>query len=125
MPIKYHYDIERNVLYETGLGEVTYQDFVDYRKELMAVPLRPWFKALADYSHAQVGLSSEDMWRVKRISDEIVRRCGGGTLAIVVSDDLGYGMARMFTMTSDVPEMKAAVFKSRSEACAWLGIDEP
>jgi hypothetical protein len=125
MHIKYRYDRERNILYERGVDEVSYGDFRSYYRELSDLPLKPGFKNLADYRDITIKLSSEDIWRVKKIADDLVRRCGGSKLAVVVDSDFSYGMARMFTMTSDLPGFEIGVFKNTREACAWLEIEEP
>ena len=127
MPIKYRYDVDSNVVYEMGWGEVTFRDLEEYHKELLGLPLKPGFKDLADYTKAKVMLTSDELWRIKNISNAIAELIGSADfkLAIVVNDNLSYGMARMFTMTSDVEQLEIMVFKTISEACAWLGIEEP
>lgn len=103
MPIKIRYDEGKNILYERGVDEVSYQDFREHQKRLSHVPLKAGFKNLADYRSITVKLTSEQIWRVKQSSDEIVGSCGGAKLAVVVDSDFSYGMARMFTLTSDLP----------------------
>ena len=43
----------------------------------------------------------------------------------MASDDLGFGMARMYSLASEAGDFEAAVFKTMSEARAWQGIEEP
>ena len=127
MPIKFRYDADRNILYETGEGELSYQDFTEYRANLLAQPIRPASKALvlADYRNARIALSSDEMWQIKKQSDEVAGFFGGAKVAIVAPDDLGFGMARMYSMVSEAGDFEGAVFKTMSEARAWLGIEEP
>jgi hypothetical protein len=127
MPIKFKYDPDNNILYETGEDEVTYQDFVEYRENLLAQPARPASKALVlcDYRTARIALSSEEMWRIKGKSDKVADFFGGAKVAIVAADDLGFGMARMYSMASEPGDFEVEVFKTVAQACAWLGIEEP
>ena len=127
MPIKFKYDPDNNILYETGEGEVTYQDFAAYRKSLLARPASTASKALVlcDYRTARVTLSSEEMWRIKRESDKVAEFFGGAKVAIVAPDDFGFGMARMYSMASEPGDFEVGAFKTMAEACAWLGIEVP
>lgn len=127
MPIKFRYDPDRNILYETGEGEVTYQDFVEHRQNLLASPVKPASKALVlcDYRTARISLSSEEVWRIKRKSDKVAEFFGGAKVAIVAADALGFGMARMYSMASEPGDFEVDVFKNMAEACAWLGVEKP
>jgi hypothetical protein len=127
MPIKITYDPERNILYETGEGEISYKEFVEHRKMLLAYPAKPSSRALVlcDYRTARIDFSPEEMWRIKKMSNRVAEAFGGARVAIVASDDFGYGMARMYSMASEAGDFMVEAFKTMAEACAWLGIEVP
>lgn len=127
MPIKITYDPDRNILYETGEGDISYKEFVEHRTMLLAYPVKPASKALVlcDYRTARINFSSEEMWRLKRMSNKVAEAFGGARVAIVAADDFGYGMARMYSMASEAGDFVVEAFKTMADACAWLGIEEP
>ena len=51
-------------------------------------------------------------------------RAAGGRLAILVADELQYGMARAYSTIAATTREDAAVFYSMDEALDWLGTDE-
>lgn len=127
MPFKFKYDVGRNILYETAEGDLSYQDFMDYHNKLASASIKAPGNTLvlADFRNARVDLSADEMWKVKRKTDQLAEFYGGVKMAIVATDDFGFGMARMYSMTSDIEDFQAAVFKTMGEARAWLGIEEP
>ncbi len=57
--------------------------------------------------------------RVARTRDEMPHAAGGSRLALIVSDDLGFGLARMYALTG-APDERIGVFRNMEDAEAWL-----
>jgi hypothetical protein len=83
----------------------------------------PTLNALWDFSHASMNSISSD---AVRTMFALVQRLGsrrqGGKTAVVVPEDLGFGMARMFQIMSDTDDFpfKINVFRTYDEAKQWL-----
>jgi hypothetical protein len=78
--------------------------------------LRLW-----DLRGIQVGMSVAEIQAVARISQERDRRGQGrGRLALVVGDDLAYGLSRVHQVFRESEVTSQRVFRSVDDARAWL-----
>jgi len=61
---------------------------------------------------------------VSRFFQSISRQLGDGKLALVMSRDVDFGIARAWqTITADNAEMDIFVFRDFDRAVTWLGVD--
>ncbi len=81
MPITFHYERNSNILFETGTGEITIEEFLAYREKLEAVGMESDFRCLANYLDAIVDVSFEDMQMAAKHSKNIVADMGEVRLA--------------------------------------------
>jgi len=116
-------DADRTTVTIRASGQASVEGFDAYLKELLAHPRwLPGMRALVDLRNLDASHLTKD--QVKQISDlhvPIGDRLGGGPCAIVVSDPLHFGLARMWEAYSDrrVP-LRVRVFDSMDEAREWL-----
>ncbi len=123
MPISYTYDRECNILYENGSGEVTFEDFVNYRMELLSGGLQPNLRCLIDYTSAQVNFSFNEMVSLMPSTRQVSQAIGSIKAAICASDDLGFGMACMYSALIGDENIEVMVFRNLKDARVWLGIE--
>jgi hypothetical protein len=119
MPAFYKIDKERKLVLSTGSGVLTREDLLGHQERLSRDPdFHPDFSQLSDFTHitkteltpADVRLAAE-----KSIFSPHSRR------AMVVKDDLQFGLARMFEIHRDLAgETGIRVFRNIDEALDWI-----
>jgi hypothetical protein len=122
--MKYQVYIDKalNVLFDRHEGEITYQAFRDSIRELYEHP--DWQKGLdviSDLREASLVLSSSEM---RQIITSFMVDDEANKLAVVVSRDSEFGMARMFEILSEETNIwkEYKIFRDMAEAKKWLGI---
>jgi hypothetical protein len=121
MPVDYRIDSERRIVFSTGTGAVTVQEILAYQQRLRQDPaFSADFNQLFDYRTVSAeqlrttdiqGLAETDVFSP------------GSRRAFVVSEDVTFGLARMFEMFRDSNE-RIVVFRNINEARRWLGLDD-
>lgn len=116
-------DIHNNLTIITANGILLYEDIMSTVTDYYSGTVTEFI--LWDLSEADVSKISNDeimkiATKVKNISTDRVR----GKTAIVSPKDLGYGLARMFEVFSEIQNLPFAYksFRNISEAKNWLGI---
>ena len=117
MPL--NYKIEGGILYETVKGEIRLQKQIDLVQEALADPALPSpLKVLRD-ARKQIGLIGDSLEELQHIIDLLNRLAPGTQMAIVASENVAFGMSRVFQarvhQTHDV-----SVFRDIDEAREWL-----
>jgi hypothetical protein len=118
MSADYKIDKERRLVLSSGSGLLTKEDILGHMDRLSKDPdFEPDFSQLADFSQVTgVEFGPEDVrqFAQRDIYSSRARR------AIVVKDDLQYGLARMFEIHRDLKgETGIRVFRSLDEALEW------
>lgn len=121
MPVSHHVDPARRSVFTTFEGTVTDADLAEHLAALTADgDLDPAYDHLVDAR----GITE------LRISTNAVRGAtqvnpfsAGARLAVVVSDDAAYGMARMAVALSSRDEGRALITRDLAEARRWLGLE--
>jgi len=118
MSADYKIDKERRLVLSSGSGVLTKEDILGHMDRLSKDPdFEPDFSQLADFSQVTgVEFGPEDVrqFAQRDIYSSRARR------AIVVKDDLQYGLARMFEIHRDLKgETGIRVFRSLDEALEW------
>ena len=118
MPITYSIDRARRRLFTAAEGSVTYPEVMAHlEKERVdnGLPLNELVVA----TRAKVAFSPVDVRQVIKRLRDLGRHHALGPTAIVVDDDLSYGMMRMLEMlVEDVCDVRP--FRNAGEAEAWL-----
>ncbi len=120
MPIKLSIDHVARTATASAIGRIHLEDIrehLDGERVRGGLPYREFI----DATRAVVDLSAED---TRSIVDLLRRMAGRGALgptAVIVSDDLSYGMLRMLqTLLGDVAEVRPFRAGQESEARSWL-----
>lgn len=120
MPAEYLIDIERRLVISRAWGALTDDDVCEHYQALRADPLfDPTYRQLVDMTGITkdlVGISTKQQASQNQIFAPGVRR------AWVASQDYTFGMARMYAVSAESKGQSIGVFRDRSEAEAWLGL---
>lgn len=79
-------------------------------------------QVLINHAEAHVhGLTVAEIQGVAQLCTTINEALSGGRVAVLMADDLDYGLARMWlTYTADLLSYESALFRDFAEAVAWL-----
>ena len=119
MPIHYAIDPVHGRMLTRADGLVTYHDVnahldVEQRNRDLHRP------ELLDARGATTDITSEQVRRLVRRAAEILRNADLGPTAIVTTDDVAYGMARMYSILLEDVGANAEVFRDVASATRWL-----
>lgn len=121
MPIEHRVDPEAGILHVRRWGPVSTQDEDRACREREADPLVvPGIPVLVDTTGVEPADSPET---VRYIADCVTRLAADlqcGPVAIVVADDVQYGMARMYMALTELVHPDTRVFRSTEEAMEWI-----
>lgn len=113
MPFDYTIIPEQQLVEVRFRGAVQVNDLAEARARVTGDPAhQPGFALLIDMRDADLSVMAGENLRRRAGSPPTAR-----AMAILVSTDLGYGMARMYELAS---AGRVAVFRSYEEAVAWL-----
>jgi hypothetical protein len=120
MPVTLDVDHQQQTTRVTVIGNITIEDVrVHLGEEGERTGLG--FRELIDASMATVTFSSEDARRIVDILKKLGAKSALGPTAIIVSDDLTYGMIRMIgSLLDEVCEIRAFRIAERHKAEEWL-----
>jgi hypothetical protein len=120
MPIHFTYDPQLMMLLTSAEGLVSFEDIQKHLdKELPAgaIGCREIFDALA----ASTNLTPEQIREIVGRVRAMMRNGPFGPTAIITTNDLFFGMARMFAIMCELGEgPKVGVFRAVSGGLAWL-----
>ena len=122
MPITYRIDTERNLVHTTASGTLTDEDVISMKASLVRNPdFRPGMNELSDIRQVEeLAVTPEGIRQMVQQDEEDVDQITKHRLAIVVSQDLAFGMARMYEMLTEGHMENVSVFRELDEAVAWL-----
>jgi hypothetical protein len=121
MPITYHIKKQEELIHTRCGGDVSFQEVLDHFTRLEQDPHRPQrLDVLLDLRDVT---STPTINQLQAVSAQIGRTRQSvdfGFCAIVVSQDLLFGLARMFEAFVEGKFTETRVFRSASGAEAWL-----
>lgn len=123
MPMSYTIDGDANVIKLTGDGLLTDQEMVDCVDAMRRDPeLKPGMNSLSDMRRIEVGFTSTGVGKMLEVMRATEHMRGEARAAIVVTEDVAFGMARMFEMKTEGSELQPEfrVFRDIDEAVGWL-----
>ncbi|HET7535685.1 MAG TPA: hypothetical protein VFJ90_04475 [Candidatus Didemnitutus sp.] len=120
MPTDYVIDVPRRVIFSTTTGNSSLQEIKEHHTRLMQDPsFAPSFNQLLDLRQLEGhNATTADLMA---LAERNVFGAGSRR-AIVVSQDVHYGLARMFEMMRQGEE-EIMVFRDIAEARQWLGLE--
>jgi hypothetical protein len=127
MPIVFSIDTEHHVVWARATGVLNDADMFDYQRTVWSRPEVAGFDEIVDMTEAgQVEMGTGDrMIRLAAASAETDIPGHPAKLAIIASEPLHFGLARMYQTYRELDPRstkKVAVFRTRQEALEWLGL---
>ncbi len=123
MPIESHYDTERKIIYRILTGKITSDQIADSLEDSLNDPGyihgAPviWDMRQADMS----GLFTRDFMQAGGHIKRLTKRRGTGyKMAIVIKEDIQFGLTRMFISLAATLPIKFKIFRSMREAEDWI-----
>ena len=127
MPITYQLRPDENLVILVHVGAVTDDEFMSFYKALFEdTRFDVSFNMLVDLRQAESSVRGAGTLKE---SAEFMRRQYVSTtarpkIAVVASEDISFGLARMYEAFSDAAHWEFEVFRSADTALAWLGLSE-
>jgi hypothetical protein len=115
----HHVDHNLHRLVTTWQGKILFEDVVAHYEQRDAIGAAE-YDQLSDLRNARVSISTAQVERLATGILNKARTARLGRVAIVASEDVSFGMSRMFS-TMVAPEYTINVFRSYAEAREWLG----
>jgi hypothetical protein len=120
MPIDYHIDRTRSIIYSTGAGWLSVEEISDLQHRAQRDPdFNPSFCQLHDFRAASFDLSYE---RIEHLARTALPK-PGSRIAIVVGNTLSFGLARMFEAMRFESGEEIGVFREMGDAHTWLQLE--
>lgn len=124
MPIAYTIDQRQGIIRTIATGVLTNDELIAHKKKIVADPaFKRGMVELSDVRAVdRLEVTAEGVMELALLDHADRDRLGDFKLAIVVSQDVVFGMGRMYqTRTSENP-LNVNIFRDMQSACEWLGI---
>lgn len=120
MPAGYTIDLERSLVRSRGWGVLTDRELLAHARALTVDPhFAPNFRQLADLREVtDVQITSATIKEMVRLNPF----WAGARRALVVTNDVVYGMARMYQILRDESPDELEIFRKMDGALQWLGL---
>jgi len=133
MPTEYKVDEKTGIMYVRRWGAITIDDEAAALKERSVdVSVIPNISVIVDCREVVPPDSAEVVRYIADRTTAIAAELDCGPVAIVVGNDVGYGMARMYMGLTALKHPNTEVFRSYNDALKWLqvqskksGLDNP
>ncbi len=123
MPIEYRIDKKRKIVLTVARDSLSDEELLEHKNILMADP--EFEKGMVELSDVRAvthfNLSTAAIDDLVSADRQKHPKLEGYRLAIVVPDDLGFGLARMYGVRTEL-NVPVGIFRDMNEAMAWLGI---
>ena len=130
MPIDYRIDPARRLVLASGRSTVTDDDVFGYQREVWSRADVEGFDELVDMTAVEhIALPSVDRVQdLAHLSAAMDTRSRPSRLAVIAPTDVAFGLGRMYQTHRELDPRSTkvvGVFRTRAEALAFLGIDDP
>jgi hypothetical protein len=126
MPLSYRIDPEHSLILTTASGVLTDEHVLAHKKSLTADPdYDPSMKELTDLrAVTELDVTTQGVSAMAGYDRNNPDTEGRHRLALVASEDVVFGMARMYQMTTVESDNRVGGFRTMKEARAWLDPDQ-
>ena len=126
MPIRYAIDDAAGIVAVTAEGDVRQEEDLECFGALVANPgYRPGMGLLLDYRNRVSVATTEQVKQFVEAAARLREAFDGSRCAIVVSEDVAFGMARMYAALAEDSFIPMNVFRDPDEAARWLASEPP
>jgi hypothetical protein len=128
MPIRYHVDHERRVVFAEGSGTFSDADVFGYQREVWSRPDVHGYSELIDMTAVEQieQPSPERIEQLAQLSAEMDALARSPRFAIIAPTAIAYGLGKMYQAMREMQERSAkevGVFRTRGEALVFLGLE--
>ncbi len=110
-------------LFLRWIGQVAAPQLAALMREIEEDPeFRPGFDRICDLRRANIALPTAQLRDIVTIERALADRGCYRRTAVIVADDLSYGMMRMVTSLADLAETSYRIFDDPEAALAWLQV---
>ncbi len=122
MPISYTIDKHRKLILTKVSGILTDDELYHHKRSLMNDPqFEPGMRELSDVREIkELHVTSSGVWSMASIDKEHAEKLQSFKLAIIASEDIVFGMARMYQSLTQPSLPQVNVFRNEEEAMKWL-----
>jgi hypothetical protein len=123
MPISYRIDKDLGLLTVVGSGTVTDEDISACKDSLKSEPeLRHVTRDLTDFRGTSFTISPKGLPSLAKLHESALADAAETRCAVVVSNDLQYGLVRVYAQCVARLGHEVAPFRTMAEAREWLGL---
>ena len=124
MPISFEIDPRLGLVRTTATGVLTDEELLQHKRDLQGDPrFDASMKELSDIRGVErLDVTAEGVRRAVAMDQGQADALGDYKLALVVSADVVFGMARMYQMMTEENIEGVGVFRDIEEALEWLGV---
>ena len=116
-------DFDKKLTTNIAKGEFSCDELLDWVRDYYSGAVTELI--LWDFSKADISkITNEEFQKIANEVKKVSNTRAGGKTALVFSQDIGFGLGRMYETFSDISNMPFGYrsFRSISEAKHWLGI---
>ena len=126
MPISHRVDTKTGILHIRRWGHIDTQDEAEACRARKADPLViPDMPVFVDTREVEPPDSAETIRYLANCITDIAAELRCGPVAILVADDVQYGMARMYMALTQLAHSPTEVFRDQESAFRWLEANKP
>jgi hypothetical protein len=104
-------------------GTVDYAEICDALDQMVRLPgFRAGLRLVADFRDSTTPLSGEEVRNLARYAKGVDSKWSTTKWALIASNDLTYGLARIYAAQTDDYQVTSQVFRDAREADDWLGL---
>lgn len=125
MPISYEINKEEELIYTTASGSLDDADIAGFKQKLLSDPdYSPGMKELSDLRAVdEFRVTIAGISRFAGMDEESVEMVKEHRLAIVATEDVIFGMARMYQLQTEKAKPNVQIFRDLQPAREWLGLE--
>ena len=121
MPLTYRIDSEAGIVFVKGEGAVTQAERLEAIRAWTSDPsCSKTSRTLCDLSSTTSAPTLSELREVISVMQDPIAKTGDRRIAIVVSRDMSFGVARQFQALFGSPTADVQIFRDEPEARAWL-----
>lgn len=122
MPISYQIDVKHQLVLTTASGTLTDDDVLQFKFRLVRDPdFRPGMSELSDIRNVEkIEVTTIGIRQMVEQDKKDAKFIASHRLAMVASDDVVYGMARMYQTLTESTMDNVKIFRDINEAHAWI-----
>lgn len=125
MPITYEINKEQGVIYTTATGSLDDTDIAAFKQKLTSDPdYRPGMKELSDVRGVdEFRVTAAGISRFAGMDEDSEDMVKEHRLAIIATEDVIFGMARMYQFQTEKSKPNVQIFRDLQQAREWLGLE--